>query len=772
MSGGSGTVIPSIAANSIKDTFGNDNSASTSTDNTISYDVTVPTLAFGSVGTGNPGNSLTPTILGTTSEASTVTLYYDSACTAAKSTPVVNTAFAAPGITVTGSVNANASTIIYGKAVDVVGNVSVCTNLVTYNHDGQAPTVTNVSSSLANGYYKVGQVVPVQVTFSKVVYVTGMPQLTLATGASSTPVGYTSGSGTNTLTFAYTVFAGDNNASLDYGSTTSLGLNSGVIKDAVNNNAVLTLPAPSAAGSLSGNKAIAIDTNAPSMSYTSISPVSPGMTQTPQVTVNLSEAASNVRLYSDSGCSAAVSVAASGVSGSNVITTNALAANASTTFFGQMTDLAGNVSSCASMTSYLHDDAPATVASVSSTSANGTYRAGQSIPVTVNFSETVYVTGTPQLTLETGASDAVIDYVSGSGTSTLTFTYNVRLNDASSDLDYVSTAALGLNSGMIKDLAGNNATLTLAAVGSGNSLGGQKDIVIYTAPPVLAYTAISPATPGMSRTPAVGMTVTEASTVTLYSDSSCSTAISSAVAITTGAGQSVSTLTLPANSVTTIYARAVASFNNTSACTSMVVYTHDNVAPTVNSFVRASGQIASTNSLPANFTITFSEPITASSFTASDITNAGTSTGVVWDVVQVNSSTYTVIASAASNGTIIPRIVPAAVTDIAGNVSGNQYDATQTVAFTAATFTVTLNQAAGQVDPVNGLPINFTVAFSGAVGSSSFTTSDIVQTGTATGVTWALTTADNVTWNLAATAISGGSGTLVPTIAANTVVDE
>ena len=47
------------------------------------------------------------------------------------------------------------------------------------------------------------------------------------------------------------------------------------------------------------------------------------------------------------------------------------------------------------------------------------------------------VTGIPQITLETGSSDAVVDYSSGSGTNTLTFNYTVAAGHTSSDLDYV-----------------------------------------------------------------------------------------------------------------------------------------------------------------------------------------------------------------------------------------------------------------------------------------------------------------------------------------------
>ena len=53
-----------------------------------------------------------------------------------------------------------------------------------------------------------------------------------------------------------------------------------------------------------------------------------------------------------------------------------------------------------------------TVNGVTSTALNGTYKQGQMIAITIEFSEVVNVTGTPQLTLETGGSDAVVDYLS------------------------------------------------------------------------------------------------------------------------------------------------------------------------------------------------------------------------------------------------------------------------------------------------------------------------------------------------------------------------
>jgi hypothetical protein len=223
----------------------------------------------------------------------------------------------------------------------------------------------------------------------------------------------------------------------------------------------------------------------------------------------------------------------------------------------------------------------------------------------------VTITGAPQLTLETGTTDAVVDYVSGSGTNTLLFNYSVLAAHSSADLDYQSTAALSANGGTIRDAAGNTATLTLPALAGVNSIAGQKALVIQTVAPTVTYASIAPTSPGSSRTPTVTMTLSTAATVTLYSENTCNTAISGATSLLAGAGQTITTASLTANGSTTIHAKAVAANNNPSACTSLVTYTHDNVAPTIVSFDKASGQGSSTNSTPINFTLTFSEPISA-----------------------------------------------------------------------------------------------------------------------------------------------------------------
>jgi hypothetical protein len=71
------------------------------------------------------------------------------------------------------------------------------------------------------------------------------------------------GSGTTTLTFRYTVAAGQSSGDLDCASPQALALNGGTVRDATGNDAVLLLPAPGTAGSLGANKAIVVDAVAP-----------------------------------------------------------------------------------------------------------------------------------------------------------------------------------------------------------------------------------------------------------------------------------------------------------------------------------------------------------------------------------------------------------------------------------------------------------------------------------------------------------------------------
>jgi gliding motility-associated-like protein len=128
-----------------------------------------------------------------------------------------------------------------------------------------APVISVVSSTLANGAYTVGQSITITISFTSAVTVTGTPTLALNTGATAS---YTGGSGSATLSFNYTVGAGENIADLDYTGVSALS--GGTITNSVGTDALLTLPSPGAANSLGASKNIKIDTQTPSLTSVTI----------------------------------------------------------------------------------------------------------------------------------------------------------------------------------------------------------------------------------------------------------------------------------------------------------------------------------------------------------------------------------------------------------------------------------------------------------------------------------------------------------------------
>ena len=121
----------------------------------------------------------------------------------------------------------------------------------------------------------------------------------------------------------------------------------------------------------------------------------------------------------------------------------------------------------------------------------------------------------------------------------------------------------------------------------------------------------------------------------------------------------------------------------------------------------------------------------------------------------------------ADTGTVIATIPADRAQDTAGNGNIASTSTDNTVTYDISAPTVTINQAAGQADPTNASPINFTVVFSESV--TGFTSADVTLGGTA-GATTAVVTGSGATYNVA---VSGmvTDGTITATIAAGSVTD-
>ncbi|MGE0172389.1 MAG: hypothetical protein AB7T49_06380 [Oligoflexales bacterium] len=144
-------------------------------------------------------------------------------------------------------------------------------------------------------------------------------------------------------------------------------------------------------------------------------------------------------------------------------------------------DLAGNETLASnSPMSFVVDTAQPTVTSVSATSANGKYKVGSVISLTVNYDDVVEVTNTGdlKLQLETGTVDRLADYASGSGSATLVFDYTVQTGDLASDLDTKGAASMVLGTATIADRATNASVNTLPTSPASATLAGAKSLVV------------------------------------------------------------------------------------------------------------------------------------------------------------------------------------------------------------------------------------------------------------------------------------------------------
>ncbi|MDA9669726.1 Ig-like domain-containing protein, partial [Flavobacteriaceae bacterium] len=162
-------------------------------------------------------------------------------------------------------------------------------------------------------------------------------------------------------------------------------------------------------------------------------------------------------------------------------------------------DKAGNTySGTESITLTLDTTAP-TIQSIYS-STNASYNQGDTVTLYLVADEALTVdtsSGTPTISFD---SSGTASYTTGSGTSSLTFTYIVDTGENSSDLN---ATAVSLNSATIKDNVGNNLDLTLTASGTAGALNANNDIIIDTTSPTLVIT------------PPAGLRVTNSSVVTV-----------------------------------------------------------------------------------------------------------------------------------------------------------------------------------------------------------------------------------------------------------------
>ena len=365
-------------------------------------------------------------------------------------------------------------TNIGGSVTDAAGNEADFSGATPPTTPGvlvNTAAVTGVTAS-ADGTYKTGDVLTLSVAFNQEVTVggAGTPQIELLIGGETKNAAYTTGTGSSTLIFTYVIEADlEDTDGIDV--TGAIDLNSGTIEDADGINAELAFTPP-----LTGN--FNVDSAAPTVSGAVTAPGS-GTYITDDVltfTVTFDEVVNSTNatlpLTIGSNARSAVLAAVSGTGTTTLTFEYTIAADDRdsdgiavdpTNIGGSVTDAAGNEADFSGATPPTTPGVLVNTAAVTgvTASADGTYKTGDVLTLSVAFNEAVTVDvlgGIPQIELLIGGETKNAAYTTGTGSSTLIFTYVIEADLEDTDGIDV-TGAIDLNSGTIEDADGINAEL-------------------------------------------------------------------------------------------------------------------------------------------------------------------------------------------------------------------------------------------------------------------------------------------------------------------------
>lgn len=339
--------------------------------------------------------------------------------------------------------------------------------------------------------YVAGDVINLSVTFpfDLIIDTTGgNPQLNITIGSTSRIATYSAGTDPRKLNFTYTVVGGDNDSN---GITVnSLSLNGSTLQ--WDNQGTLTNASVSSlvAKTLTSTR---VDTTGPTITAFALTNV-PGM-------YNAGEDMSFIMTFSEAVTVTGTPKFVTTLSTGGAVDTNYISGNGTTILrfeftitsshadadgFGFTSPLdvgAGSIEDAYGNAANLSfAGLIAAVVTYSQTTriggqypyvenitlpANGTYNAGSDLDFILDFDRNVNVTATPYLGITIGSNTRQAQYISGSGTSTLTFRYTVIPGDVDADGITVPTSITQNTGGDIRDAAG--ATLSYFADALNNS---------------------------------------------------------------------------------------------------------------------------------------------------------------------------------------------------------------------------------------------------------------------------------------------------------------
>jgi len=743
---GDGTLSISLAVGTATDSVGN-SSLAAGPSATCTVDNTAPTLSIGAPSaalTRNGPITYTVTYSGANTVSLTVShITLNKTGTANGTIGVSGSGTATRTVTIT-NITGNGTlgiAIAAGTAADTVGNTALAAGpSATFIVNNTALTINIGAPSAAltrNG--------PIAYTITY----GGANSVTLAvgnvtlnkTGTANGTVGV-SGTGTDTRTVTIANITGD--------GTLGISITTGTATDTAGNLAPAT--GPSTPFTVDNTPPI-IGIGAPSVALTQNGPVTYTITYGGANVITL--ALSDITLNRTGTANGTIGVSGTGTTTRTVTITN-ITGNGTlgiSLAIGTAADTAGNTTPVAGPSATVTVDNTPPALSISAPSTALT-RTGP-VTYTINYSGANSVTlavGTVTLNT-TGTANGTVG-VSGTGTTTRTVTItNITGN---------GTLGIAIGAGTAIDAAGNT---SLAA-------GPSTPFTVDNTPPTMS---IGPPSAVLTRNGPITYTVTygDPDTVTLAAGNIILNTTGTAngkvgvsgtgtttrtVTITNITGDGTLGISITANTAVDLAGNTAPAAGPSATCSV------DNTPPTVSI---GAPSAAKTINGPITYTITYGGASIVTLVTNNVILNkAGTANGTV-SVIGSGTATRTVtITNITGDGTLGISIVAGTAADIAGNTAMAAGPGTTFIV--DSPLTVTVNQAANQLDPTHAMPVHFTVVFSKAV--TDFTGGKVTLTGTAPGNLLCTVTGTGPTYDVAVSGMTD-SGTVIASLLANVVHD-
>ncbi len=607
----------------------------------------IATSDSGRSATDNNTSDNTPTINGTVTAGSTVTLYSTIGTNPAT---LLGTVYApSTAWSITPGALADATHAITARATDAAGNISSSSTAISLVVDTTAPPATS-TPVLASGM-DTGRLTTDKITNK------------------TTPTV----SGTNDSKAIVALFE----AGTQLGTVTTTTTTYAVIPSllAAGSHTVSTIPTDVAGnvGPSSATLTFTIDNTAPAApsiptmtlaSDTGISSTDRITRSTAPIFAGTAEPNAYVRLFN--GATATGTSPGSTTTGAGTYSgATSTLATGTYSITAQATDVAGNLSVFSEATAIVVDLVLPT-ATINQAPDQVDPTTTSPIAYTAAFSEPIYGFTGSDLTYS-GTALANTAAVNGTGP------YDISV----SGMVKSGTVTALLTTAKVTDAAGNNN----AAATSTDATVTYSDVVAPSSPSTPVVTAATDT--GFSSSdaitnntkPAFTGTAEVGSTVRIYNGA---TVIATSAVVPVSGLYSATTVTALTSNTYAITATATDQSLNASAASAPLSMIIDTIAPTV-TLNQAAGQVDPTTGTSIDYTVTFSSPVYA--FTGSTLTLTGTAGATAFAIS--GSGPYNVAVSGMTkSGTVIPALASGAAKDMAGNLSSTATYTDRTVTYT------------------------------------------------------------------------------------------